>query len=331
VIVAAYTLDRWECLVRCVNSLQDHTHDPDKIVLSIDHNEELFTKCEHEWEAKKARIPVRVIRSGEHTAPDRVRTSSQRVNSGRPHGGGGTRHAGALVASSEVLVFIDDDAWAEPTWLAAMLAPYQDPGVVAVGGRPLPEFEGDRPKWFPESFDWIFGCDYDGLPQQLGPTTRLIGASLSVRADVFRLIGGFATVDLDDLYMCMRLAHQYASSAVLYEPRAVVHHYVPVRRTTWQYFCRRSFYVNRDKVRTFDALGEAASLGPEINFVRLMLFQQTSKHLRQLAHGDGVAVLKLGAMYCAVALAGLGHVTGVVQLRLARWSRSQPPESGAVT
>ena len=45
-----------------------------------------------------------------------------------------SRNIGLAHARGDVVVYIDDDAVPEPDWLEALLAPYDDPGVVTVGG-----------------------------------------------------------------------------------------------------------------------------------------------------------------------------------------------------
>jgi rhamnosyltransferase len=67
--------------------------------------------------------PVRV----EHIRPDRFHHAR-------------TRNLAAELTSSEILVFLSQDAVpASPTWLAAMLANFEDAGVGAVYGRQLPK------------------------------------------------------------------------------------------------------------------------------------------------------------------------------------------------
>ncbi len=98
----------------------------------------------------------------------------------------------AEVATSDIVAFLDDDAWADRDWLERLVAAYEyEPEhSVAVGGAPIPSFETSRPRWFPVEFDWVFGCAYAGLPEQRAPVPRLIGANMSVLKEALEEIGG---------------------------------------------------------------------------------------------------------------------------------------------
>lgn len=57
------------------------------------------------------------------------------------------RHRGLREAHGDVIVFIDDDVEATPTWLAAIAECFADSQVVMVGGNNLPKFERAPPAW----------------------------------------------------------------------------------------------------------------------------------------------------------------------------------------
>jgi hypothetical protein len=133
---------------------------------------------------------------------------------------------------------------------------------------------------------------------------------MSVRLNAFRALGGFRSTEFDDLDMCTRLRFEFPRCSIMYEPRAVVHHYVPVKRVSWRYFWTRSFLVNRDKVPAFAAMGAAATLAPERSFVIRSIVSQSGATLRGVAAGRPEEVRQLGAMLVGIALAGLGNVVG---------------------
>src|SRR5487761_2695301 len=216
----------------------------------------------------------------------------------------------ALVATGDVLAFLDDDAAATPTWLSTLTAPYDDPGVVAVGGAPIARYETERPRWIPHECNWIFGCAYRGLPQRRSPIEQMIGAYMSVRRRVLLSWGGFHSDNHDDMDLSHRAIHAHGAAAVLYEPDAVVRHFVPASRLTWGYFWRRCFNVNRGKVRAFRDMNEASNLAAELRFVRRSLSRALVSEGRALLHGDLYAPVRYGAPVCAIALGGAGAIAG---------------------
>jgi glucosyl-dolichyl phosphate glucuronosyltransferase len=300
VIICAYTEDRWLQLKKSVASVEAQTSPPIEIIVCIDHNEELLRKSEEYFgqERPAGPMPLTVL-----------------ANKYDGHLGA-ARNTGAEFASGEVLAFLDDDAAAAADWLERLIAPYDDERVGAVGGAPLPVFEVRRPRWFPHEFDWVFGCAYRGLPSARAPFAHLIGANMSARRSVLREVGGFHSDNQDDMDMSHRIAH--ARHRVLYEPLATVRHFVPATRTTWNYFWRKCYIANQQKVAVFANMKEAASLDAELTFVSRTLTRGVLAEIRQVIRGDLYGLERVGAMIAGIAFAGLGHVSGQVRLRRSR-------------
>jgi glucosyl-dolichyl phosphate glucuronosyltransferase len=300
VVICAYTEDRWTQLTKAVASVEAQTSPPAEIIVCIDHNEELLRKSEDYF--------------GEGRPPG----ATPRIVLANKYNGhlGSARNTALEFASGEVLAFLDDDAAADADWLERLTVPYGDERVGAVGGAPLPVFEAGRPRWFPHEFDWVFGCAYRGLPLRRAPLAHLIGANMSARRSVLREIDGFHSDDHDDMDMCHRIA--YARHKVLYEPRAVVHHFVPATRTTWRYFWRRCYFVNQGKVEAFANMREASSLSAELTFVARALTAGVLAEIRDVIRGDLYGLVRVGAMIAGIALAGLGHLSGQLRLRRSR-------------
>jgi hypothetical protein len=105
---------------------------------------------------------------------------------------------------------------------------------------------------------------------------------------------------------------------VLYEPDAIVRHFVPTRRTTWNYFWRRCFFVNRGKVAAFESMGSAAGLAAETSFVRNAVLVSIPQNLRKVARGDRWGLLRVLAIVVGIALSGLGHLFGHFELFIGR-------------
>jgi cellulose synthase/poly-beta-1,6-N-acetylglucosamine synthase-like glycosyltransferase len=301
VIICAYTLDRWELLCSSVDSVLAQTEPPVELFLSIDHNHELFDRCRERWDG---------VTSGAGTTVTVVENR---------YGGhlGSARTTAAELAHGEIIAFLDDDAAAEPDWLAQMVVPFEKPEVIAVGGRPLPVFSRPRPRWFPLEYDWVFGCSYLGLPTTTAPILHVIGAAMSVRRADLEAIGYFHSDNHDDMDMCHRLLHHSPSSVILYEPSAVVHHYVHENRLTWDYFWKRCFMVNRGKVKAFRDMGAARNLSAERRFAKRALSEGLARGGREFAAGDRGGLERSAVLCVGLALAGLGYATGTVEWELA--------------
>lgn len=304
-VVCAFTEKRWSLLEKAISSLDSQTTPPLETIVCVDHNDELLRKCDEHFGAHRpvGAVPLVVLAN---------------KYSGRL---GAARNTAIEFASGDVVAFMDDDAAAAPEWVERLAAAYDDERIAAVGGRPLPVFEGARPRWFPYEFDWVIGCVYRGLPLSRGPSVRLIGANMSARRAVLEEIGGFHSDHQDDMDMCHRVAH--AGYLVIYEPLAVNYHFVPVGRTTWEYFWKKCYHANLGKVEVFANMADAASLSAELAFVRRALTTGFVTEMGQVIRGDLYGLARFGAMIAGIGMAGVGHAWGKLQLR---WSRR--PDNG---
>ena len=299
IVICAYTEDRWTMLVAAIRSALAQTHRPEQVVIVIDHNRSLFERCTDalpDWSLPEG-PPLLLF---ENRFDGRL---------------GSARNTGVSECTGEIVAFLDDDATAEPAWLEHLVAPYVDDAVVAVGGAPLPVYETARPRWFPVQMDWVFGCYYEGLPETLAPTRRLIGASMSSRRAALDVIGGFQSDNHDDMDMCHRLATSFPTSRIMFEPAAVVRHNVVAERVTWSYFWRRCFFVNRGKAKALHDMGAAGTTDADRAFVLGAIRRSIRTALRDARHGSASGAMQLGALIIGVGLAAVGFSVGQVELR----------------
>jgi glucosyl-dolichyl phosphate glucuronosyltransferase len=320
VVIPAYTMARWTLMCGAIDALEAQSRPPDEVLLCIDHNRDLYQRCLEHWPdqgSSRSRIRVLLDDSGrDEQAEDFYH---QIYGTRRRFGAGSARNVGAWASTGDVLVFQDDDAIADETCVERILEAFEsDAHVVAVGGAPLPSYETSRPRWFPFEFDWVFGCAYRGMPTVRAPYRHLIGAILAVRRTAFDKVEGFHSVDFDDLDLCQRVAAAFGPNALVYEPGAIVRHYVPAERVSWRYFWRRPLAVNRAKVIAFDEMGDAANLTAELEFVSRSLTAGLLKEGRALLHGDGFAAVRMVNILLGVTMAGTGHLLGLADKRLSR-------------
>lgn len=326
VAIPAYTLDRWDLLVRAVESARAQTVPIDAIILCIDHNDALLDRARHEW--RGCRDPEIVVIPNRHsTNLERLSAHEAAHGSRRRFGAGSARNTAAEAVSADLIAYLDDDAFAEPDWIERLLEVFTSDTAVAVGGLVLPDYQTGRPAWYPGNFDWVFGCAYDGLPTSIQPLRRLLGAGMAVRRSAFEAVGGFIESDFDDLNLCTRLIARFGLESVVYTPFAVAHHYVTAERVTWKYFWRRCYFVNREKVRVFRRMGAAANLVAERDFVRHALSRQAGLTLRRVTRGDISGLYAFAAMIAGIGLAGAGHLRGRVDAALASGAGYEAPGS----
>lgn len=177
------------------------------------------------------------------------------------------RNAGIAEARGRVLCFIDDDAVAEPDWLARTLEAYADDCEVGVvGGRILLRPPEPAPPWL-EPAAWSYWSHFDpGYPE---PTVVESwweypwGANWSARRDLLLAMGGFRygygrkgnDFGGGEEIVAASLARRLGAKVVV-APSSVVHHHVDPARFTRadlrrtiragtfvNYFTQRDLYV----------------------------------------------------------------------------------------
>jgi GT2 family glycosyltransferase len=239
------------------------------------------------------------------------------------HVGGlsGSRQTGADHARGEVLAFLDDDAIADEDWLAELVSAYDDPSILGVGGSVDPWWIDRQPRWFPPEFNWVVGCSHSGMPRSDSPVRNLIGANMSMRADVLRRVGGFqmnlgraygdegAGSTAEETELCIRASRLHPGGRWVYTPSARVIHRVPAVRTTVRYFLRRCQMEGRAKAVIGEMEGNSVALQAERSYIRSLLVTAVVRELRCAGSGE------LGALARAWAI-GLGLlVTALTYIR----------------
>jgi len=298
VIICAYTEKRWRDLNAAVESLRQQALRPTEVIVVADHNPELYRRVQEEIRGVIA------------------------VENHETHGLSGARNSGLAVATGEIIAFLDDDAVAEPSWLAELTRGYADPNVIGVGGASLPVWLEKQPTWFPEEFNWVVGCTYRGLPLSTATVRNLIGCNMSFRREVFDAVGGFRSeigrvdtrpLGCEETELCIRTNQLWPERIMLYEPKARVHHRVPKNRAQWSYFFSRCYSEGLAKAFVSKFVGAKDGLAAEWTYSLQTLPQGVIRGVTEAAVSrDPTGLARAGAIVAGLTVTTAGYLVGRV-------------------
>ncbi|MHA6623818.1 glycosyltransferase family 2 protein [Pseudonocardia sichuanensis] len=329
VVICVYTEKRWDDIVAAVRSVAAQDVRAAETLVIVDHNPVLLSRAQQEF------------------GPHGVRV----LPNAHKQGLSGARNTAIAEAAGDVVVFLDDDAQARPGWLAALLAPYSDPTVAAVGGVAHPRWPTNRPRVLPGAapydpnatgeLDWIVGCTYTGQPEFRTEVRNLMGCNMSFRREVFARVGGFAEdigrigknpLGCEETELCIRARQAYLRSGekirIVFEPAAVVDHRVSADRVEWAYLRRRSWAEGLSKAAVSKLVGSEDALSTERSYVAKVLPAAVLRELKEGRVSSAAAVVT--ALACTAAGYARGRLPGATaEVRLpAAQAASTRPHSG---
>ena len=139
------------------------------------------------------------------------------------------RNEGLRVAGGDIVAFIDDDAVAEPMWLAAIAEAFTDAAVGAVTGPVLGRngisLQSGAETILSDATTVRAGSEQTVRRARSGRAPKTVGTNMAFRAELLRHVGGFDEsyeFFLEDADLNMRLGS--AGVVTAYAPLAVVHH-----------------------------------------------------------------------------------------------------------
>jgi len=161
-------------------------------------------------------------------------------------------------ARGDLLAFTDDDVRPEPQWIESLVAAIERSDADFVAGRMRPIWEVAPPAWLSAALHGVLAIADNGerrLMLMRGVNEQIVpvGANLAVRRSVVDRLGGLHTGlgklegslrTGEDHEFYLRMLH--AGCRGVYEPTAVVGHWVPRERLARAYFRRWLYQNGRD-------------------------------------------------------------------------------------
>ncbi len=305
VVICVYTEERWEDIRAAVESVRRQSRAAHELILVVDHNPELHRRLKE-------------------TYPDAIV-----VENAEERGLSGGKNTGTRIATGDVVAYLDDDAVAEPGWLAALEDALAEPMVVGVGGRTDPLWAtGRRPRWFPEEFDWTVGCTYRGMPTVRAPIRNVMGGNAAFRREVVGAVGGFHSgigrsvqgrksrpLGCEETEFCIRLAQRRPGSVMVFEPQAVIGHKVPAPRMRFSYFRSRCYAEGLSKALVTSSVGAGDGLSSERAHAMKTLPLGALRGIGQAVRGDLAGLARAGAIVVGLAWTTWGYLVGSARLR----------------
>ncbi|NLG97644.1 MAG: glycosyltransferase family 2 protein [Chloroflexi bacterium] len=296
VVICTYTEARWQDLTEAVESVRQQNLPPLEIIVVVDGNPALYEKIRRE-------IPDVIC-----------------VENFGAKGASGSRNSGAAAAKAQAIAFLDDDAVAEPDWLAQLSKGLCISSAAGVGGRINPLWQSKRPVWFPNEFDWVVGGTYRGMPETLAPIRNAWTGNLAVRKQIFEAVGGFrsgfgkigARSQPEDTDFCIRVTQRFPDKKWFYIPEAVVWHKTPASRATFLYFLTRTYNEGWGKASLATLVGSRDGLSEEFRYTGKVLTRALYRNFIQAFQSRNTAGFRQnGAILSGLFAAGFGYFHGL--------------------
>jgi len=282
-----------------VESALAQTHEPIEVVLVIDGNPEVY---EHAVE--------------DFGDDDGVVIHDNDENRGISY----SRTKGAELATGEIVAFIDDDGVAEPDWIAKHVETYEETDAVAVAGYVAPNWQTEKPDFFPEEFYWLVGCTELGFAADGEEIRNGYGSNVSYRRDVFLDVGGYDVntgrkgdrhIQAHEAPVGIRIREEYGQG-VVYVEDAVVHHTLFDYRGEFRWLVFRSFWQGFSK-RVMELLYPGGQ-GNESAFLKDLFVRALPSRVKRTGTERSPAPAKEAlAILAFTGAVGLGYAYGLIR------------------
>src|SRR3954468_13684569 len=188
-------------------------------------------------------------------------------------------NAGLAATNATFVLFTDDDVLVGDNWIEASCRPMLDDASIDYTGGPVhPIWEAPCPAWIDRTRTDLWGTlailEYGSQRFVFEDRRRVpLGANMAVRRSLIDRIGGFDPElgRKGDSLLGQEQAEFFCRSRAagargVYEPAMALHHHVPARRLTKEYFRRWWYWKGVSKSR-LEQLHPVTELGVDLSTV----------------------------------------------------------------
>jgi GT2 family glycosyltransferase len=302
VVICAHDERRWDDIVESVLSVERQTYPALETMVVVDHNRPLFERL-------KERFPQVTLLENEG-----------------PRGAASSKNTGSMIATGDVIAFLDDDAVAADDWLEEIANAHRsDPAILGIGGWTEPDWERRQPAWFPIEYGWVVGASYRGLPVGGGEVRNVTGGNMSVDRRAFVEAGGFNTgfgkvgtrSEPEDTEMCIRIGNLNPDRHWFHWPRARISHKVPLERESFRYFLTRCRHEGLGKGALTAIAGGRRGLSSERSYALRILSTGVAIRIgKGLRSRDSSPFAQAVVLVVGLAVTTAGFAEGLLTVKL---------------
>jgi glycosyltransferase involved in cell wall biosynthesis len=299
VIICTYTEDMYGHFQEAVESILNQTYDNVEPVLISDGNEKVYQRIQDDYGGYSETV---------------VSQTEKNV------GVSAARNHGIELATGDIVAQIDDDAIADPEWVAELVRVYEETDAVAVGGKMTPEWVAGKPGFLPEEFYWLIGVNHRWFADPMEEVRNTYASNISFRKEIIKKLGGFDSnvgrqgereIQATESEIGTRLQQEF-DRGVIYNPEAKVAHKIFDYRTKQNWIVKRAFWQGYSK-RVLDILLPEADTDEESEFLKFLVFDAVPRRMWDLITDPSISKgEQLVWLILLTGLVGLGYIYGIL-------------------
>jgi len=180
------------------------------------------------------------------------------------------RNRGIEESKYSIITYIDDDAYAKPDFLQLIFDFFiEHPNAVGLGGKVIPRYEIEEPKWMNSYLDGFVAKMDKGNKQLMFQDDEYpVGCNMTYTKSILQMVGGFNNKlkwRADDKYIGIKVREH--SGQVYYLPQLVVEHSIDAYRTSDENFKKFCLKFGREEGIRVKDIGTGSYLAKVAEFI----------------------------------------------------------------